>query len=134
MSDENLVDLEPVAAKRAARKQREALADAIVEREQKQRAQTDPIAALAEALRSIQGTPQPQAGAVQYGEDDQSEVWLIANQRFHVDARCLAYSQIAGTAFGMDGMSRKVAPGDRFAVRERYANAFLANGSARAAS
>ena len=135
MSDEDhLIELEPVAVARTRRKQIEAAADAMTAaRPAKASAADELAAAIAKAFKDAQGKG-GEGPAVHYGEDDQSEVWLIANRHFHVDARCQAYSQIAGTAYGVEGMGLKVNTGDRFAVRERFVSSFVDNGYARRAS
>jgi len=132
--DDHMIELEPVAVARTRRKQIEAAADAMTAaRPAKASAADELAAAIAKAFKDAQGSA-GEGPAVRYGEDDQSEVWLIANRHFHVDARCQAYSQIAGTAYGVEGMGLKVNVGDRFAVRERFVSSFVDNGYARLAA
>lgn len=85
---------------------------------------------LAKALGEATGAPKVE---VRYGENDKSEVWLKANRRFNVDAADLAWSQIAGSAHGMDGMGRHIEPNELFAVRALKAEWLIENGYARIA-
>ena len=132
--DDHMIELEPVAVARTRRKQIEAAADAMTAARPAKASAADELAAsIAKAFVEAQGQTN-HGPPVRYGEDDQSEVWLIANRHFHVDARCQAYSQIAGTAYGVEGMGLKVNVGDRFAVRERFVSSFVDSGYARLAA
>lgn len=68
---------------------------------------------LAQALGDAVGKREPEVRL----PDDHGEVRLRANKRFHVDAAHLAYSQIAGTAYGMDGMGLSLEANQEFVVR-----------------
>ena len=132
-AEDHLIELEPVAAKRVRRQQAEAAAEVQAPKAQQRSAADELAASIAKAFVEAQGQTN-HGPPVRYGEEDQSEVWLIANRHFHVDARNLAYSQIAGTAYGVEGMGLKVNTGDRFAVRERFVSSFVDNGYARLAT
>ena len=95
-------------------------------------ASADPVGIIAQAIaKALADNDTRPRVPIKYGEDDRSEVWLIANKHFHVAAECLAYSQIAGSVHGMEGMGIKVDNGVRFAVRERYAQGLVDTGHAR---
>lgn len=65
--------------------------------------------------KALSGAKEPPK--VRYGEDNQAEVWVRANRRVHISPADLAYSRIAGTAYGMDGPSHKFEEGEPICMR-----------------
>ncbi len=68
---------------------------------------------LAQALGDVAGRKEPEIRL----PEDRSEVRLRANKPFHLAAEHQAYSQIAGTAYGMDGMGLQLEANQEFITR-----------------
>lgn len=68
---------------------------------------------LAQALGEVAGKKEPEVLL----PEDRSEVRLRANKPFHLAAEHQAYSQIVGTAYGMEGMGLQLDANQEFVTR-----------------
>lgn len=90
------------------------------------------VAALTGALQNANAPKKPEEKL--RWPDDKSEVRLRANRPVHVDCAHMAMSQISGSAYGMDGPSRKFKKDDLMVVRPGpWIDSLIEDGAARMA-